>query len=73
MSKGANVTPSVALPQGGGAMRGMGEKFSPDLFTGTGNFSVPIAVPEGRNQLHPSLSLSYSTGHGNGLYGVRSP
>ncbi len=70
MSKGANVTPSVALPQGGGAMRGMGEKFSPDLFTGTGNFSVPIAVPVGRNQLHPSLSLSYSTGHGNGLYGV---
>ncbi len=51
-------------------MRGMGEKFSPDLFTGTGNFSIPIQVPAGRNQLQPSLALSYSTGHGNGLYGV---
>ena len=70
MSKGGSVTPSVALPQGGGAMRGMGEKFSPDLFTGTGNFSVPIQVPAGRNQLQPSLALSYSTGYGNGLYGV---
>ncbi len=70
MGKSQNVTPSVALPQGGGAMRGMGEKFSADLFTGTGNLSIPIQVPGGRNQLQPSLSLSYSTGHGNGLFGV---
>ncbi|HNN92498.1 MAG TPA: SpvB/TcaC N-terminal domain-containing protein, partial [Pseudomonadota bacterium] len=70
MAKSGNVTPSVALPQGGGAMRGMGEKFSADLFTGTGNLSIPLQVPGGRNQLQPSLSLSYSTGHGNGLFGV---
>lgn len=70
MSKGANVTPSVALPQGGGALRGMGEKFSPELFTGTGNLVIPIQTPAGRNQLSPGLSLAYSTGQGNGLFGV---
>jgi hypothetical protein len=48
----------------------MGETFSPDLFTGTGNFSVPIAVPPGRSGLQPSLTLGYSTGSGNGPFGL---
>ena len=61
---------SISLPSGGGAISGMGEKFSPDLFTGTGNFSVPIAVPKGRNGLQPSLTLGYSTGSGNGPWGM---
>ncbi len=64
---GANV---ISLPKGGGAVAGMGESFSPDLFTGTGNFSVPIAVPPGRNGLQPSLTLGYSTGSGNGPFGL---
>ncbi len=59
----------VSLPSGGGAISGMGEKFSPDLFTGTGNFSVPISIPEGRNGFQPSLTLGYSTGNGNGPFG----
>ena len=33
----------LAAPGWRGGQSGMGEKFSPDLFTGTGNFSVPIA------------------------------
>ncbi len=61
---------TIQLPQGGGAISGMGEKFSPDLFTGTGNFSVPIAVPPGRNGMQPSLSLGYSTGSGNSPFGL---
>ena len=48
----------------------MGEKFSPDLHTGTGNFSVPIALPSGRNGFQPKLELAYSTGAGNGSYGL---
>ena len=60
----------ISLPKGGGAVAGMGESFSPDLFTGTGNFSVPIAVPPGRNGLQPSLTLGYSTGSGNGPFGL---
>ncbi|MGB1317151.1 MAG: SpvB/TcaC N-terminal domain-containing protein, partial [Flavobacteriales bacterium] len=60
----------ISLPQGGGAQQGMGETFSPDLFTGTGNFSVPIAVPAGRNGFQPQLSLGYSTGNGNSAFGL---
>jgi RHS repeat-associated protein len=60
----------ISLPQGGGALHGIGEKFSPDLFTGTGNFTVPIALPPGRNGFQPQLSLAYSSGSGNGPFGL---
>ncbi len=60
----------ISLPQGGGALQGMGEKFSPDLFTGTGNFTVPIALPPGRNGFQPELNLVYSTGNGNSPFGL---
>jgi hypothetical protein len=51
-------------------VQGIGEKFSPDLHTGTGNFTVPIAVPPGRNGFQPQLNLSYSSGSGNGPFGL---
>jgi hypothetical protein len=71
MDKQASSASSViSLPQGGGALHGLGEKFAPDLFTGTGNFSVPIALPPGRNGLQPQLTLTYSTGNGNGPFGL---
>src|SRR6266542_308757 len=60
----------ISLPKGGGALQGIGEKFSPDLFTGTGNFTVPIALPPGRNGFQPQLNLVYSTGNGNGPFGL---
>ncbi|MES2133231.1 MAG: SpvB/TcaC N-terminal domain-containing protein [Bacteroidota bacterium] len=66
-TKGTSV---ISNPQSGGAQSGLGEKFSPDLFTGTGNFSVPIAVPPGRNGFQPELTLGYSSGNGNGVFGM---
>jgi len=62
--------PIVSLPSGGGALHGIGEKFSPDLHTGTGNFTVPIALPPSRNGFQPQLTLIYSTGNGNGPFGL---
>jgi Salmonella virulence plasmid 65kDa B protein len=71
MSSQANPSGQViSLPKGGGALSGIGEKFSPDLFTGTGNFTIPIALPLGRNGFQPQLSLVYSTGNGNGPFGM---
>jgi RHS repeat-associated protein len=61
---------AIALPQGGGALHGIGEKFSPDLHTGTANFSVPIALPAGRSGFQPQLTLAYSSGTGNGPFGL---
>lgn len=36
------LAPAIALPKGGGAIRGMGEKFAANPVTGTGSMSVPI-------------------------------
>src|SRR5215216_4605782 len=69
-NKSSGSSGVISLPKGGGALQGIGEKFSPDLFTGTGNFTVPIALPPGRNGFQPQLSLVYSTGNGNGPYGL---
>jgi RHS repeat-associated protein len=49
---------------------GIGEKFSPDLHTGTGNFTIPVALPPGRNGFQPEINLVYSTGDGNGPFGL---
>jgi hypothetical protein len=69
-NKSNSATQTISVPQGGGALHGIGETFSPDPHTGTGNFTVPLATPPGRNGFQPQLSLSYSTGTGNGPYGL---
>ncbi|MEO8290038.1 MAG: SpvB/TcaC N-terminal domain-containing protein [Gaiellaceae bacterium] len=60
----------INLPQGGGALSGLGESFAPDPHTGTGNLTLPIALPRGRNGFQPGLDLHYSTGSGNGPFGL---
>src|SRR5262249_8649644 len=67
-SNGSNQT--ISLPQGGGAIKGIGETFQPNLFSGTGNLSVPIFASPGPNGFGPQLSLQYSTGNGNGPLGL---
>ena len=62
--------PSINLPKGGGAINGIGEKFSANPVTGTGSMSVPIAVSPGRGGFAPQLALSYDSGAGNGPFGL---
>src|SRR5246500_4434257 len=61
--------PSISLPKGGGAIRGIGEKFAANPVTGTGSMTVP----------HPHLArpfwirtaaLTYDSGSGNGPFGL---
>ena len=61
--------PAVSLPKGGGAIKGMGEKFAANPVTGTGSMTVPIATSPGRSGFGPQLSLSYDSGAGNGPFG----
>src|SRR5262249_53892001 len=63
------TAPSISLPKGGGAIRGMGEKFAANPVTGTGSMSVPIATSPGRSGFGSQLSLSYDSGAGNGPFG----
>jgi Salmonella virulence plasmid 65kDa B protein len=65
-----SAAPSISAPSAGGAIQGIGEKFSADLQTGTANFTVPINVPAGRNGFQPTLSFQYSSGSGNGPLGL---
>ena len=64
-----SAAPSITLPKGGGAIRGIGEKFAANPVTGTGSMSVPIAASPGRSGFGPQLSLSYDSGAGNGPFG----
>jgi RHS repeat-associated protein len=68
-SRPKSAVPSISLPKGGGAIRGMGEKFAANSVTGTGSMSVPIATSPGRSGFGPQLSLSYDSGAGNGPFG----
>ena len=68
-SSGSSRLPAVSLPKGGGAIRGIGEKFAANPVTGTGSMSVPIFTSPGRSGFGPQLSLSYDSGSGNGPFG----
>ncbi|MBI9086448.1 MAG: VCBS repeat-containing protein [Desulfobacterales bacterium] len=58
------------LPKGGGAIKGIDEKFQVNSINGTASFSIPVPVAPGRNGFSPSLSLSYNSGAGNSAFGL---
>jgi len=68
--KSGVLTPSISLPKGGGAIRGIGEKFTANPVTGTGSMTVPIDTSPGRSGFGPQLSMSYDSGAGNGPFGI---
>lgn len=64
------LIPSITLPKGGGAIQGMGEKFSMNPVTGSGSMSVPIATSPGRSGFGPQLGVGYDSGAGNSPFGL---
>ncbi len=62
--------PTISLPKGGGAIRGIGEKFGANPVTGTGSLTVPIPTSSGRSNFGPQLALSYDSGAANGPFGI---
>jgi len=69
-SAASGQVPLLSLPKGGGAIRGIGEKFGTNPVTGTGSLTVPIATSPGRSGFGPQLTLSYDSGAGNGSFGL---
>ena len=53
------ASPTLSLPKGGGAVRGIGEKFSANPVTGTSSLMVPIPTSAGRSGFGPHLNLTY--------------
>src|SRR5215210_6314112 len=66
---GTPSVPTISLPKGGGAIRGIGEKFAANPVTGTGSLTVPLATTGGRQGFGPELALSYDSGSGNRAFG----
>jgi RHS repeat-associated protein len=64
-----DLLPSVSLPKGGGAIKGIGEKFGVNPVNGTGSFTIPVFTSPGRAGFYPKLSLAYDSGSGNGPLG----
>jgi RHS repeat-associated protein len=62
--------PSLSLPKGGGAIRGIGEKFSTNLSAGTASLSIPLAASPGRAGFDLQLAVGYDSGAGNGPFGL---
>ena len=61
--------PYISLPKGGGALKGIDEKFSVNAVNGTSGFSISLPFSSARGA-SPSLSLTYSSGSGNGIFGL---
>ncbi|MBL6447078.1 VCBS repeat-containing protein [Fulvivirga sp. 29W222] len=62
--------PSISLPKGGGAIKGIDEKFQINSANGTAGFNIPLPLSSGRNNFSPSLGLSYNSGAGNSIFGL---
>jgi RHS repeat-associated protein len=62
--------PSISLPKGGGAIRGIDEKFAVSQATGTASLTVGVFTSPGRQGFEPKLALSYDSAGGNGPFGL---
>lgn len=62
--------PEISLPKGGGALKGIDEKFEVNAANGTAGFNIPLPASPGRNGFSPALSLSYNSGGGNSPFGL---
>lgn len=64
------LLPAIELPRGGGAIKGIEEKFQVNAVTGTSSLGVPIPTSPNRRGFTPALALTYDSGGGNGPFGL---
>jgi RHS repeat-associated protein len=62
--------PTVALPKGGGAVRGLDEEVTVTAARGSAHLSLAVGASPGRHGFGPSLTLAYDSGAGNGAFGI---
>ncbi|WP_020527570.1 SpvB/TcaC N-terminal domain-containing protein [Flexithrix dorotheae] len=62
--------PHINLPKGGGAIKGIDEKFNINPLNGTANISIPLPLSPNRNNFFPDLALQYNSGGGNSPFGL---
>jgi RHS repeat-associated protein len=62
--------PAIALPKGGGALKGIDETFAVNPSNGTASLSIPLPFTSGRAGVVPPLSLEYDSGAGSSVVGL---
>jgi RHS repeat-associated protein len=60
--------PRLELPKGGGALKGIDEKFTVNAVNGTTSLALPLPLTHAHAT--PTVSLSYDSGNGNGAFGI---
>jgi RHS repeat-associated protein len=60
--------PQITLPKGGGAIKGIDEKFSVNASNGSASAGIPLPLTPAKGA--PSLSLAYNSGSGNSVFGL---
>ncbi|MGA2736451.1 MAG: toxin TcdB middle/N-terminal domain-containing protein [Bryobacteraceae bacterium] len=71
MSKSSGTADEILnLPSGGGSVSGAGTGFSVDLNTGTLSAGLDLTLPAGPNGILPQISIQYSSGNGDGPFGM---
>ena len=63
-------SPTLGLPKGGGAVRGIDEQFRVNSCNGTASLTLPLPFTPGRDGNVPPIALRYDVGNGNGLGGL---
>ncbi len=61
---------AIELPKGGGAIKGIEEKFQVNAINGTSSFGISIPLSPSRQNFVPALGLSYNSGNGNSAFGL---
>ena len=71
MAGGMMISAAVSVPSSGGAPapERAANYFQFDPYSGSGVMTLPLAVPQGRRGVQPSLALTYSPRGGNGDLG----
>lgn len=62
--------PTINLPKGGGAIKGIEEKFQVNSVTGTASIGIPIPLSPSRHGFVPAVGLNYDSGSGNSPFGI---
>lgn len=65
----ALTVPTISLPKGGGAIKGIDEKFAVNAVNGTAACTIPLPFSQARGAV-PALAVSYNSGAGNGVFGL---
>ncbi len=65
-----SAAPSISLPKGGGALKGIDEKFTVNAINGTASLQVGFPLTPGRSGFTPALTLQYNSGSGNSEFGL---